>query len=260
MHRTVRRIIIAVVVTPLACAASAANAQSLVDPRLRVQTWVKGLDGPTGLAFLGDSGDALALEKNTGRVKLLRNRAVVSTVLDLPVANASEQGLLGVALSPQFATDKYVYLYYTASTVDGGQAYDNRVDRYVWNGTSLALDRHIVRMPSLPGPNHNGGKITFGPDNKLYVVTGDVNRNGRTANYESSREITRSAAVLRLNPNGSSVSSNPFYSTAHIGTTSAPLNDIYAYGVRIASAWTSIPSAGCCGTVRTGRRATTRST
>jgi glucose/arabinose dehydrogenase len=132
-----------------------------------VQTWVKGFSGPTGLAFLGDSGDAFVIEKATGRVKLVRNRAVVSTVLDLPVANDSERGLLGVALSPQFATDRHVYLYYTASTVDGGKAFDNRVDRYVWNGSTLTLDRHIVRMSVDPGPNHDGGKITFGPDNKL---------------------------------------------------------------------------------------------
>jgi aldose sugar dehydrogenase len=229
MHRSIRTIGVMMIV---GCAASLAHAQSVVDPNLRVQTWTKGLDNPTGLTFLGDSGDALVLEKNTGRVKLLRNRAVVSTVLDLPVANDSERGLLGVALSPQFATDNLVYLSYTASTVDGGKGFDNRVDRFLWNGSTLTLDRHIVRMPVDPGPNHNGGKITFGPDNKLYVITGDVNRTGRTANFESSTELTRSATVLRLNPNGTSVPSNPFYNAANKGTANAPLNDIYAYGIR----------------------------
>jgi glucose/arabinose dehydrogenase len=153
-------------------------------------------------------------------------------VLDLPVANDSERGLLGVALSPSFATDNLVYLYYTASTVDGGKAFDNRVDRFLWNGSALTLDRHIVKMPVDPGPNHDAGKITFGPDKKLYVVTGDVNRNGRTANFESSPELTRSAVIMRLNPNGTSVPSNPFYNAANKGTANAPLNDIYGYGIR----------------------------
>ncbi|MGB7156834.1 MAG: PQQ-dependent sugar dehydrogenase [Tepidisphaeraceae bacterium] len=230
MHRAIRTVVVTIVV--VSCAASSARAQSVVDPNLRVQTWTKGFDNPTGLAFLGDSGDALVLEKNTGRVQLMRNRAIVGTALDLPVANASEQGLLGVALSPQFATDNFVYLYYTASTQDGGQPFDNRVDRFKWNGSTLALDRHIVKTPSLPGPNHDGGKITFGRDNKLYVLTGDVNRNGRTANFQNATELTRSAAILRLNPNGRPPPSNPFFNPANAGTANAPLNDIYAYGVR----------------------------
>jgi glucose/arabinose dehydrogenase len=227
MRRTTRTLIIGAI--GLFAAASRGRAQSVVDPNLRVQTWVKGLDAPTGLAFLGDSGDALVTEKNTGKVKLVRNRQVISTVLDLPVANDSERGLLSIALSPTFATDNYVYLYSTASTVDGGQAFDNRVDRYVWNGSTLALDRHIVRMPSVPGPNHNAGKITFGPDNKLYTITGDLNRNGLTANFASSTELTRSAAVLRLQPYGKPVSNNPFFNPA---SPNSPINDIYAYGIR----------------------------
>ncbi len=211
------------------CATPAIQAQSVVDPNLRVQTWMRGLDRPTGLAYLGDSGDAFVTEKDTGRVKLLRNRAVHSTVLDLPVANASEQGLLSVALSPNFAADNYVYLYYTASTVDGGFAYDNRVDRYLWNGTSLTLDRHIVRMSADPGPNHNGGKITFGPDNKLYVLSGDVNRNGLTQNYESSPELTRTGVIMRLQPSGKPVPNNPYYNPA---SPRSPINVIYAHGIR----------------------------
>jgi glucose/arabinose dehydrogenase len=210
--------------------ASIVLGQSVVDPNLRVQTWVSGLDRPTGLAYLGDSGDALITERTTGRVKLMRNRAIHSTVLDLPVANGgSEQGLLGVALSPSFATDNYVYLYYTASTSDGGPAFDNRVDRYLWNGSSLSLDRHIVRMSADPGPNHNGGKITFGPDNKLYVISGDVNRNGLTQNYESSSELTRTGVVMRLQPYGKPVPNNPYYNPA---SPRSPINDVWAHGIR----------------------------
>src|SRR5688500_4449047 len=213
----------------LCVTARVAHAQTVLDPNLRVQTWVRGLDRPTGVVFI-ENNDALVTERTTGRVKLLRNRAVHSTVLDLNVANGgSEQGLLGITLSPQFDTDKYVYLYYTASTADGGRAFDNRVERHVWNGTSLTFDRHIVRMSADPGPNHNGGRMAFGPDNKLYVLMGDVNRNGRTQNHETSGEVSRTGVVMRLQPYGKPVPNNPYFNAA---TPTAPINDIWAHGIR----------------------------
>jgi glucose/arabinose dehydrogenase len=122
-----------------------------------------------------------------------------------------------------------VYLYYTASTQDGGAAFDNRVERYTWNGSSLAFDRHIVRMPADPGPNHNGGRMTFGPDNKLYVLMGDVNRNERTQNYEASGNLTRTGVVMRLQPYGKPVPNNPYYNAS---SPNSPINDIWAHGIR----------------------------
>jgi len=209
--------------------ATVSRAQTVLDPNLRVQTWVKGLNNPTGVVFI-ENNDALVAERTTGQVKLLRNRGIHSTVADLPVANGgSEQGLLGITLSPSFTTDRYVYLYYTASTADGGRAFDNRVERHVWNGTSLSFDRHIVRMPADPGPNHNGGRMAFGPDNKLYVLMGDVNRNGRTQNYEASTELTRTGVVMRLQPYGKPVPNNPYYNPA---TPTAPINDVWGHGIR----------------------------
>jgi glucose/arabinose dehydrogenase len=169
------------------------------------------------------------IEKNTGKVKLVRNRAVVSTVLDLPVANDSERGLLSIALSPTFATDKYVYLYSTASTVDGGQAFDNRVDRYVWNGSTLALDRHIVRMPSVPGPNHNAGKITFRPRQQAL----HDHRRSQSQRADRQLRVINGAHAQRrgaaLQPYGKPVANNPFFNPA---SPNSPINDIYAYGIR----------------------------
>jgi glucose/arabinose dehydrogenase len=206
-----------------------ALAQTVVDPNLKVQTWVRGLDNPTGVAFVDNGATALVLEKSTGQVRVVKNRAIAGTALDLPVANDSERGLLGIALSPHLAADHFVYLSYTASDRDGASPIDNRVERYAWNGSNLTFDRRVLTMPGGPGPNHNGGKITFGPDQKLYAVTGDLNRNELTTNFESSAAAaTRSAAVLRVNPSGSNVSSNPF--KTH--NPRSPLNDIYAYGIR----------------------------
>src|SRR5687768_9814355 len=118
---------------------TSARGASVVDPNLTVQTWVRGLDNPTGVAFVDGGSRALVLEKNTGRVQIVTHRTITGTALDLPVANNSERGLLGIALSPTFAADNLVYLSYTRSTVDGGDAYDNRVERYRWNGAAGTL-------------------------------------------------------------------------------------------------------------------------
>jgi len=219
---------------------SLASAQTLVDPNLKVQTWARGLDQPTGVAFVDNGTTALVLEKNTGKVQIVKNRAIAGTALDLPVANDSERGLLGIALAPDFGVgSSFVYLSYTASTTDGGTAFDNRVERYRWNGSKLTFDRKILVRPAAPGPNHNGGKIAFGPDNKLYAIAGDVNRNEETENFENSRNVSAAAVILRVNPSGSSVPANPFYTGTH-----GPLDDIYAYGIRNSFGLAFDPSSG----------------
>src|SRR5580765_5096480 len=97
-----------------------ALAQTVNDPSLKVQRWVKGLGQPTGIAFVDAGATALVLEKATGRVRIVQNRAITGTALDLPVANDSERGLLGIALDPGFGVStSFVYLSYTRSTADG---------------------------------------------------------------------------------------------------------------------------------------------
>lgn len=204
------------------CLAPVCLAQTVVDPNLRVQTWVSGLSNPTGAAIFNTRGDMMVIEKNTGRVRLVRDRRIRGTLLDLPVANSSERGLLGLVLSPTFATDNLVYLYHTAATADGGTAISNKISRYRYDGSSLVFDRKIIDLPVLPGENHNGGKLVFGPDGKLYAVNGDVNLNNQTANYGGTA-IQNTAAVLRLNPSGTIPADNPFSGDARA---------IYAYGIR----------------------------
>src|SRR5207247_4219200 len=87
----------------------------MLDPNLQVTTVVSGLDQPTSMAFLGP-GDFLILEKATGKVKHVVNGAVVGTALDLAVNSASERGLLGIALQPDFAHTHGAYLYWTQSS------------------------------------------------------------------------------------------------------------------------------------------------
>ena len=88
------------------------------DTQLQIQEYSSGFKFPTGMNFLG-SDDILVIEKNTGIVKEIKNGTVVGTVLDVNVANVSERGLLGIAISDK---PRYVFLFYTETeNVDGGE-------------------------------------------------------------------------------------------------------------------------------------------
>src|SRR5207244_1259260 len=81
--------------------------------------------------------------------------------------NFSERGMLGIAVHPNFPTTPFVYLYCTESSTSGdtsGSPAANRVYRYTWNGTMLTSPILILDLSVSPGPNHDGGVITFGPD------------------------------------------------------------------------------------------------
>ena len=119
----------------------------------------------------------LVLEKASGRVKRVVDGTVQGAVLDLAVNSNSERGLLGIALHPNFASNGFVYLFWSESNTgadsNSSTAVDvlaNRVDRFRWNGSSLTFDRNIIRFRAFqqdagqtPRGNHNGGVIRFGP-------------------------------------------------------------------------------------------------
>lgn len=217
-------------ISTLLLVSNALATPALIDPSLRAQTWVRGLEQPTGLAILGD-GHLLVTEKSTGKVQVVFGKSVVGTALDLNVANNSERGLLGIATPDDFAANHHVYLYYTAADSDGGAATANLIERYTWSASSrtLTFDRPIKTLPGGPGPNHDGGKIIFGPDGKLYAQVGDLNRNELTTNHDTTAPITRAATILRLNPSGTAPTDNPFFNAK---SPRSPYSDIYAHGVR----------------------------
>lgn len=207
----------------------ALRAQSLVDNRLRIQTWASGLSSPTTFTWIG-SGEMLVIQKNDGKVKWILDGTVKGTALDLKVQNDSERGGLGIAADPDFANNHYVYVYYssTSATSDSGtfnKWVDNRVERYDWNGTNLVnAYGPLVAFPSDAtqgnGPNHDGGVIRFGPDGMLYGQTGDLNR-GRfgsgSQRVEQNTAASGSAMVggfFRIANDGSIPADNPFITEA----------------------------------------------
>src|SRR5437867_11346627 len=147
--------------------ASPATAQTVNDPGLQVEVVARGLVQPTTMAFIGDD-DILVLQKANGQVRRIVGGVVQATpMLDVAVDSASERGLLGVALDPDFSVNRRVFLYYTesstgADTTGSPAPLANRVYSYTWNGTSLVSPNLVLNLPALSGPNHHGGLLTFG--------------------------------------------------------------------------------------------------
>ncbi|HEX8499388.1 MAG TPA: PQQ-dependent sugar dehydrogenase [Pyrinomonadaceae bacterium] len=256
------RIVVALPVAPQAAG------PSMTVPGLGVRAVAAGLDQPTSLVFVGPN-DFFVLERATGRVVRVKDGARLGAVLDLAVNSASERGLLGVALHPGFAANGFVYLYWTesatgadTSAVDDVPLLGNRVDRFVWNGSSLSFDRTLVRLRSLQTDagqpsrgNHNGGVLRFGPDGKLYVMVGDNGRRGFMQNLPCGPTIVCPSSpptpddqfggpepdnahftgvILRLNDDGTTPNDNPYAQIPTVQTTPVTENirRTFAYGVR----------------------------
>ena len=283
MHRAVGFVLLVLSLTsPLL------GAPSVVDRTLTVRTVVSGLVTPTGIAFLG-RGEMLVLEKNTGRVLHVRDGVMVGTALDLGVNFASERGLLGIALHPEFPDEPGVYLFWSCRSVappvdpfvpdettcsdatmfapDSEDVLEvpllgNRIDRFTWDGASLAFDHNLIVLrsfqndaaPQPPGQgdelqpprgNHDGGVLAFGPDGKLYAIVGDVGRRGQLQNLDTvvpddqfggpePDDAHLAGMILRLNDDGTTPADNPLFAAgaAMGGEVGANVQRLFAYGIR----------------------------
>jgi glucose/arabinose dehydrogenase len=183
---------------------SVSDAPEMAVPASAIGTVATGLRAPWGLAFLPD-GTALVTERDTTRVLSVAPDGTVREVQRIAEARPSgEGGLLGIAVSPRYAQDRWVYVYYTAED-------DNRIAR--------------LRLGEAPQPvltgipkagNHNGGRIAFGPDGMLYAGTGDA----------AERDVAQDrnhlgGKILRMTPEGRPAPGNPFGDSV-----------VYSYGHR----------------------------
>jgi glucose/arabinose dehydrogenase len=198
---------------------------TLSDPNIRVEKVIAGLESPTSMAFL-DNDDIIITQKDNGRVRLVSNGVLQpQPILQVPVLNNSERGLLGVAIA-NTTTDsstKTVFLYYTEPVGDQAR---NRIYRYEWNGVNnLTGGRLILDLPGEPGPNHNGGKMQIGPDGMLYAVKGDLNRDGTLQNVRDGPPPDDTSVILRVDYNGNGVGNV-------LSAMGVDLSKYYAYGIR----------------------------
>lgn len=272
-----RRSALTFILLPCLAFTTSAQTPEVLDPALTVRPIVTGLAQPTGIAFIRDQ-DFFALEKATGRVLRIYQGAIYSTEFDLAVNSASERGLLGIALHPDFmVSSNAVYLYWTESTTgaDSNQLADvpvlgNRVDQFAWDGHRLNFVRNLIRLRAYqadPGQplrgNHNGGVIRFGPDRKLYIYVGDNGRRGQMQNLPDGPgpngnqpddsfggpepdNAHLTGVILRLNDDGSTPTDNPFHAAGarRGGEAGANLQKVFAYGIRNGFGMTFDPFSG----------------
>jgi glucose/arabinose dehydrogenase/chitodextrinase len=154
------------------------------------------------VAFLPD-GSALVTERDRFEVLRVTAAGQKTTLGKVPgvVTTTGEGGLLGIALSPNFSSDHWVYFYHTAAD-------DNRIVRMKYENGQLGTTSSPVLTGLAKNRYHNGGRIAFGPDGKLYATVGDAKNSGNAQNKGS-----LNGKILRMNPDGSAPSDNPFFST-----------------------------------------------
>src|SRR5690606_22947828 len=127
---------------------------------------------------------------------------VQTPVATINVKQIGEGGLHGITLHPDFENNTYVYIYYTYSG-DANQTL-NRVSRYTYTNSAM-VDETII-IDAIPGAaNHDGGRIAFGPDNHLYITTGDAQQPSLAQNTNS-----LAGKILRVTDTGQAVNDNPF--------------------------------------------------
>jgi glucose/arabinose dehydrogenase len=201
---------LATVPTPAASTLPAGFSEELV---------ASGLSNPTAMAIAPDG--RVFICQQGGQLRVVKDGALLATpFVTLTVNSVGERGLLGVAFDPAFETNRFVYVYYTATT----PTIHNRVSRFTAAGDVAAPGSEFVLMDleTLGATNHNGGAIHFGLDGKLYVAVGE-----NAVRAHSQTLANRLGKMLRINANGSIPEDNPFFDEA-----SGVNRSIWALGLR----------------------------
>jgi glucose/arabinose dehydrogenase len=176
-----------------------------------VEVVASNLKVPWALAWAPDG--RLFFTERPGRLRVIVDGELEpEPVLEPPVAPAGEGGLMGIALDPAFPDRPYIYMVYTYRE---GIGLYNRVARYTLEGNTASDE--VVLVEGIPGSRvHDGGRVAFGPDGKLYVTCGEAGQPRLAQDLDS-----LSGSILRMNPDGSVPDDNPFEESL-----------IYSYGHR----------------------------
>ena len=221
------------------------SAQTLKDPNLSLQPIYNDFTSPTGMAFLDDSGKNIIVIEKKGNVKLISGGILQDTPLkQFDVNFESERGLLGVQVMKENNTT-LVFFYVTENdadqtVTDPNENSRNRVYSFEWDGNDLINQKLILDLPAIPGPNHNGGKITLGKDNNLYVIIGDLNHRTKLQNFENGGDPDFTGSIYRIDPHsGSAPGDNPF-----VESDVPNIDKTFAYGIRNSFGLTVDPITG----------------
>ncbi|WP_051792861.1 PQQ-dependent sugar dehydrogenase [Kibdelosporangium aridum] len=165
-----------------------------------VTTLASGVDVPWGLVFLPD-GSALFAERNSFNIYRLTEsgQRTLAGRINQAVGTGGEGGLLGLEVASTFAADHWLYVYHTASE-------GNRVIRIKYENNQLVQNTYQTLVQGIGKSQfHNGGRLRFGPDGKLYISSGDAQNASQAQNNSS-----LNGKILRINADGTIPSDNPF--------------------------------------------------
>lgn len=191
-------------------------------------TFVSGLSNPTAMAFAPDG--RLFVCQQGGQLRVVSGGSLLPTpFVSLTVDSAGERGLLGIAFDLNFASNRFLYVYYTATT----PAVHNRVSRFTANSANpdvaqAGSELPILDLNNLSGAtNHNGGAIHFGADGKLYIAVGE---NANPANSQSVGNLL--GKLLRINTDGTIPADNPTTFPGIAGSPAGTNRAIWVVGLR----------------------------
>jgi glucose/arabinose dehydrogenase len=184
-----------------------------------------GLSNPTAMAFAPDG--RIFVCQQGGQLRVIKNGSLLATpFLNVTVDSQGERGLLGIAFDPNFNSNHFIYIYYTATT----PALHNRVSRFTANGDVAAAGSEVplLDLNNLSSAsNHNGGAMHFGPDGKLYIAVGE---NATPSNSQTLSNLL--GKILRINADGTIPADNPASFPGITGTTSGVNRAIWSVGLR----------------------------
>jgi glucose/arabinose dehydrogenase len=176
---------------------------------------ITGVSWPTSF-FVTPDNDAIWYSVRFSGAIRRRNLSTNQDTLVYRVTNVlggGEQGLFGLARHPNYPSSPYVYAYATRQV--GGSARNQVLRITISNGVGVASQ---VIFDSTAGSHHNGGRIQFGPDGRLYIVVGE---NAVAANAQNLSGFNKAGKIHRVAPNGAVPADNPIAG-----------NTIWAYGIR----------------------------
>lgn len=179
-----------------------------------------------GLSLAQSSDGRIFIAERGGNVKVYQN-GTVSTVFTVTTVTDNEQGLLGLTLHPDFATNGYIYVFYS---INDGTVIRHRIERVEINtANQVVSNQEILLLEPIGGGFHNGGDLKFF-NGYLYVTVGDSQQNTNAQDLD-----TYKGKILRITEDGLPAPGNPFY-----GSGSVQKQSIWVYGFR--NPWRLVPN------------------
>jgi glucose/arabinose dehydrogenase len=216
-----------------------AEASTLPSDFVETQITGNGLSNTTAMALHPDG--RIFVCQQTGELRVIKNNVVLAApFITLNVNSSGERGLLGVTFDPNYTTNRFVYVYYTATT----PTIHNRVSRFTANASNedvavAGSEVVLLDLETLGATNHNGGAIHFGPDGKLYIAVGE---NAVPSNSQSL--ANRLGKILRINSDGSIPADNPTSFPNVAGSPAGVNRAIWAVGLRNPFTFSFQPGTG----------------